>query len=504
MFYHKFEAIASWYGYDYQGVLAIYYTIKKMNELINDIIEKNGSVQVKDIEKVINGYSVELEYMEDFAIKFNNIYQSFHQVKSGESKIKDEDIRDLYLKLLEYDNKEQSDIIGYFHVNENGKITDIIQNLEKQINTYFDSLKSDFVELKSNEKIDFRGKKGSAIKILSDYMNERNLDRHNKEKRIVCIEKLIEKLQEIQNKYFDKEEKYKTVLKRLLEYEEVFDSINDIEEKIIKELEVFHKNILDEEYKTNKNYLEKEKSKIGVLINKHIDRRKEDNSIKEIRFEEFLGILIDDLNQWGYSNEYFEYKFKQKLYSYYYQYKLDNEDIEICNICDKQCYLKEQLETIKGLTPEKFKRFLNNISIDKRRDYFDFPSAGDIRQTIFSFMCENHNIGQMNKSSIGIVKNNNEYWIIASLEDNEIYFIKRLFKEENDNKNILRDADILITKYINIDDITTYNKYFKLDKNDMNEVVQVNMDEKYNEINNYTKNRVSAVKKWIDVKGELV
>ena len=94
MFYHKFEAIASWYGYDYQGVLAIYYTIKQINKLIDEQIDMSEKTSIEDIVKLIEGYSDELEYMEDFAIKYNGKYKSFHQVKRGESKIKEEDVRD--------------------------------------------------------------------------------------------------------------------------------------------------------------------------------------------------------------------------------------------------------------------------------------------------------------------------------------------------------------------------------------------------------------------------
>lgn len=114
MFYHKFEAIASWYGYDYQGVLAIYYTLNQINKLISDITEAKEKIKAEDVYEIIRGYSIELEYMEDFAIKYNNQYQSFNQVKSGESKIKDEDVRDLYLKLLEYDHKEKIRFLDIF------------------------------------------------------------------------------------------------------------------------------------------------------------------------------------------------------------------------------------------------------------------------------------------------------------------------------------------------------------------------------------------------------
>lgn len=504
MFYHKFEAIASWYGYDYQGVLAIYYTIKQINKLINDQINIKEKIEIEDIVKVIEGYSVELEYMEDFAIKYNGEYKSFHQVKSGESKIKEEDVRDLYLKLLEYDDKGQKDIVGYFHVNKKDKIKDAKYSLQQSIKTYFISLKNAISELKDNEKIDYRSKKkGSAIQILADYMDEAKLDKHKKEECASCVDELVNKLEEINNKYFKKDEKYKEIFKKLFEYEESFNSINEIEQKIYEELQLFHKKVNNQEYKVNDNYLEKEKCKIGVLINTHIDKRESCNYSKEISFEDFLEILNEDLNEWGNSDEYCEYKFKEKLHGYYYQYKSDREDSEKCDLCNENCYLRSELERIKELSPDEFKKFLNNISIIKHKDCFDFPSETEIKQTLFRCMCENHKIGREEKYNIGIVKDNDDYWIIASLEDEEIPFMKKLFKEENENKNILRDADILITKHISIPDIRKYNKYCNVDKDDMKEVLKTNLDEKYNEIDNYTKARVSAIKMWTEVKGEL-
>lgn len=505
MFYHKFEAIASWYGYDYQGVLAIYYTIKQINKLIDEQIGIKEEKSIEDIVRIVEGYSVELEYMEDFAIKYDGKYKSFHQVKSGEGKIKEEDVRDLYLKLLEYDDKGQQDIVGYFHVNKKDKIKDSKNNLGESIKTYFIALKNEIFKLKDKKKIDYRSKeKGSAIQILADYMDDTNLDKHKKEECANCVDELTNQLDKINNKYFNKDEKYKEILKKLIEYGKTFNSISEIEQEIYKELRLFHKKINNQEYKTNDSYLEKEKCKIGVLINTHIDKRKTGNCSKEISFKEFLEILNDNLNEWGNSDEYREYKFKQKLHDYYYQYKSDREDSEKCDVlCNENCYLRSELERIKGLSPDEFRKFLNNISIIKHKDCFDFPSETDIKQTIFRCMCENHKIAREEKYNIGIVKDNNDYWVIASLEDEEIPFIKKLFNEENENKNILRDADILITKYISISDIRKYNKYCNVDKDDMKEVLKTNLDEKYNEIDNYTKSRVLAIKRWTEAKGEL-
>lgn len=497
MFYHKFEAIPSWYGYDYQGILSIYYAIKKINSLLNNI--EQDSIDKKDVYKAIDGYSIELEYMEDFSIKFNGKYVSFHQVKSGEGSLKEVDVRDTYLKLLEENMEQNTDAIGYFHVNKGGKLENVKKVLETNMKDYFNNLKENLLALKNKKLGDEKGKKGSDIQILRAYMKE-----NNSIGQADSVDNICTKIDMILDEYFNKDNKYKKIFVCLKEYPKAFSNIESIENQIFEELKLFHLTLSKEEFKINKQYLEKERCKIGCVINEHIDKREHDkNYSREILLKDFVDIMFSDLNEWGSSKEYYEYKFKEKLHNYYFQYKSDREDSQKCDGCNESCYLRSELEKIKGLSTDEFKKFLNNISILKRKDCFDFPSETEIKQTLFRCMCENHKIGREAKYNIGIIKDNNDYWVIATLEDEEIPFIKKLFKEENENKNILRDADILITKDISIKDIRKYNKFCNVDKDDMKEVLGTNIDGKYDEIDNYTKNRVSSIKKWTEVKGEL-
>ncbi len=70
------EAVPTWSGYNYQGKIAIYHAIKKINEF-----KQNNY----DIE-VIKNHKLEIEYFEDFAIiDENDKYISVHQVKAGDS-----------------------------------------------------------------------------------------------------------------------------------------------------------------------------------------------------------------------------------------------------------------------------------------------------------------------------------------------------------------------------------------------------------------------------------
>lgn len=64
------DAIPTWSGFNYQGKMMLLYVL----ELINQI--------VKDKNKDIDAYSVELEKTEDFCIICDSEYKSFHQVKA--------------------------------------------------------------------------------------------------------------------------------------------------------------------------------------------------------------------------------------------------------------------------------------------------------------------------------------------------------------------------------------------------------------------------------------
>lgn len=70
------DAIPTWSGFNYQGKMMLLYVL----ELINQI--------VKDKNKDIDAYSVELEKTEDFCIICDSEYKSFHQVKAYLSKDK--------------------------------------------------------------------------------------------------------------------------------------------------------------------------------------------------------------------------------------------------------------------------------------------------------------------------------------------------------------------------------------------------------------------------------
>jgi len=105
---NNWDATNSWSGYNYQGKVALFMTIKKINQLIS-----------VGTESEIDKYSLELEWVEDFSIvKEENqkrVYESIHQVKAKANK-RVWDYEDAIIKLFQ--KVKENDSIGkaYLHV----------------------------------------------------------------------------------------------------------------------------------------------------------------------------------------------------------------------------------------------------------------------------------------------------------------------------------------------------------------------------------------------------
>ncbi len=78
------DATPSWNGYNYQGKVGLYVCLE------NILIEAKKGVTAPSFELFLSEHHIEYEWIEDFAIKKNDIYLSLHQVKhKGENNFKD-------------------------------------------------------------------------------------------------------------------------------------------------------------------------------------------------------------------------------------------------------------------------------------------------------------------------------------------------------------------------------------------------------------------------------
>jgi hypothetical protein len=96
------DASATWSGFNYQGKIALYHSLK----LIVEKLSNNQS---------LNNYEVVLENHEDFDINGPNGFESFHQVKAINKTAFSTYENALLAMLLQLDSTQNSTVIGYLH-----------------------------------------------------------------------------------------------------------------------------------------------------------------------------------------------------------------------------------------------------------------------------------------------------------------------------------------------------------------------------------------------------
>jgi hypothetical protein len=69
------DATPPWNGFIYQGKVGLYVCLK----IMLDKLQTNPTDEVRN--QFLESYSIEYEWIEDFSIKVNNVYESLHQVK---------------------------------------------------------------------------------------------------------------------------------------------------------------------------------------------------------------------------------------------------------------------------------------------------------------------------------------------------------------------------------------------------------------------------------------
>ncbi|NFG24694.1 hypothetical protein FDB53_16855 [Clostridium botulinum] len=288
-----YDASSSWSGYQYQGKITIYIAL----QLINECIRNSASM---DIRK----YFIEVEHREDLAIKKDNEYISFHQVKARKSDV----YMNNYLEAIDklYSEKMKSPDADIF-LHTIVKIKDWSEEKYKKL--YTDKIKKDEEDIKTirTEKI--------------------NLTDSRK------IQKKDDQINTIQQKIEYNKIKYKESSKindiKLFMYgvdENKFCSLNDIKEYIEKEL---------------KTYLvyTKQDGKLGdidVIYNKlivYMDEYIKKRHAKQVK-EYFPLKEIKDLLDTNYLDRDRRFHLS-KLKDIYCS-------ISINNYCNDFCYIKEE------------------------------------------------------------------------------------------------------------------------------------------------------------------
>ena len=157
------SAIKSWEGYKYQGNITLYVTLFYIKKILVN-------------HESLDGYEVQIEGEEDFALLKDGKYKSLHQVKSGKVDIDNNDKFAFIAELIQDDAEW-----GYFHIKP-GKsipndffkkarstILNLMTEYKKKVvsNAELTSsdIKDDYIIL---EKVTENNKKGTKYSIIID------------------------------------------------------------------------------------------------------------------------------------------------------------------------------------------------------------------------------------------------------------------------------------------------------------------------------------------------
>lgn len=161
------DATNSWSGYNYQGKMALYVVLKKINELVD---------QCKENE--IEDFFLELEWLEDFSIlRFENgkkHYESIHQVKAKENQ-KLDDYEDALVKL--YQKVINYKVIKNAYLHTCKEILYVAGTWQNSI----DSILKKCNQIKDIQKkiLDYKQNPNRKVEIEKIYKSGRNSDINN-------------------------------------------------------------------------------------------------------------------------------------------------------------------------------------------------------------------------------------------------------------------------------------------------------------------------------------
>lgn len=276
------DAIPTWSGFNYQGKMMLLYVL----ELINQI--------VKDQNKDIDAYSVELEKTEDFCIICDSEYKSFHQVKAYLSKDKWNSYSEAMDKLLKHraesnnptakcyltvakEIKDWDDAIPVLKVflEENTiliKMDDTLSGCKAlsvdKLQQLLDKVKISEFKSQGIEKFDIEEFSQQYESLLKE-LQEKEVPN-----KIIFQEKQVELYKSIHNTYYHNEKPYHTVGELQSKEQYVAKLFNDnlslqlsTEETRLKELK--------RDYEKYKKKTEDMTDAVKILISKYEDANKE-------------------------------------------------------------------------------------------------------------------------------------------------------------------------------------------------------------------------------------
>lgn len=505
------NAIDSWEGYKYQGNVALYVILSRIKELLFN-------------HESLNGYEVQIEGEEDFALLMDGQYKSLHQVKSGTVDLNDNDKFAFIAEII-----QNGADLGYFHVNKRKSIpTDflektcsVISNLEvefqKQVVSKTDLSDSDnpddFIVLESITPSHKKATKYSIIK----YVTRGKKDRTSVENAIESINnELRQHADEIENKKrvflasHPDEIQDKSFVE---EWPLKFDHVKEVKEqgiKIIKDIIMFEHpdwTFADDGYCS---FLYDQ----GVrLIEQYVTDffvQKNKNGKCLISFGKFYELIFHDYyHDFDASTEFKYYLILKQIDDVFVRFRKNSCNQNDCEQCGdtETCNLLKQLKELSGKEiEEKHKLIFNLLLQEPTVSINNLPCDETIKIQLIELLKELSMLTLNEKNVISASLNQEFYWLSLDESRRKETLREKIQKgmRENPDKSFLYECDTLITSFLN-------NESFKLDGSNVNilekeqleeirNIVSTNIDD---ERANCNKPKIIRLVDAGQVKGEL-
>lgn len=487
------DATNSWSGYNYQGKVALFVVLKKINELI-------CMGKADEIKK----YVVELEWLEDFSILYKNgndtQYETIHQVKA-KNKHNIADYEDALVKMYYKGVKRSTIKIAYLHICNpiNYNDTEWNDNVKKLIVkcSQTEKMKDSIIKYKNSEfkkeeveKIYKPKEKSSINKLINEYnekyFNFRKVDVDNVDK---ILDKILSDLNE-QIATCKKEIKDENINKiKVYSYpdKKTYCELGEIDNLIKKEIINYWENVGAEGWKcVDQSFCDTIFLCLKGLIDNHITQRHiQYNKTKE-RSIEFICIkkILDSDDSIKRSEEYYLYRIKEKLLllcDEYHRYCIDECDTEEREAYCKKCEVNSFYEKISKMSQYKIRDLIHaiNPNILKKIDemnWSDYCNEDRYKNPFFKGLRDIEAPYEKNKNYISYLGKDKKMNLLTTMGNNDgskkalmracsaIVSNLDLYEIE-----ILMDYDYLISKDLETensiyDEAGDFLKHFKLEE----------------------------------------
>ena len=371
----NWDATNSWSGYNYQGKIALFVVLKKINELIS-------MGKIDDIEN----YSVELEWLEDFSILYKGDdgveYKTIHQVKAKDkhniSNYEDALVK-LYYKIVNYKTIE----CAYLHVCKsmnykedewNDKVKELVLNCSqiKALQNSIISYKNSTTKKDEVEKLYKPGGKSEVNKLIKEY-NEKYFA--NKKITVNNVDRILDKIfSDLQTQMETSQKNIKDAdIKKIEMYSypngSVYCELAEINDLVKVEIINYWRNIGAEGWKcTDQSFCEMIFLCLQGLVDKHITQRHiqyHKTTERSIGFNLIKEVLDSD-DSVKRCEEYYLYNIKNKLLMMcgeYHEYCMDEWDSdEEREVFCKKCEVSAFYEYISMMSEDKIRDLIHTIN----------------------------------------------------------------------------------------------------------------------------------------------